>query len=193
MKYMAICVAAIGLSANAIPKEVEDHQLPAHSPWVAVQSDNFKFHIARIDVSLTISEIESPPPKDFSSLVNCATWFIHHWQHTKNLEGLRSLLEWWDAFQDSDPFEMTSHINRSATERSYSHLIDYGGFYFLVGTMRGEDGSKVRAIGTYRWDNLRDRFSAVLDTPEFSKVSGHKFRAALGTMDVEALSSKGTR
>lgn len=188
MKPLAILFAAIGSLSLAFGNDVAEGQLPSHSPWIEIESADFDFRIAKIDLNLKVSEIENPPPKDFSKLVSCATWFVHHMHHTADLEGLRSLLEWWDEFQSIDPFERISQKDRSAAERSYTHLVDYEGFYFLIGTMRNEDNSSVRVIGTYHWDNERNRFFSILDTPGFYVISGRKFRSALYEMDLDSLS-----
>lgn len=190
MKSLAITLVSIGLLASAIGRDAVDGKLPSHSTWRPAKFGDFEFRIAEIDVDFSVRDIESPPPIDSSDLVSCANWFVHHWQHTNSLEGLQSLLESEDEFQTASPFERLSQKDRIAMERSYSHIIDYRGFYFLLGTMRRKDGSSLQAIGVYRWDSKGGRFHAILNTPEFRKVSGLEFRSDLYKLNLETLTLK---
>lgn len=188
MKSLAVGLTAVALLSSGVAKEATDYNLPVHSTWAPATFGDFEFRIAEIDIGFSVRVIESPPPIDRGTLASCANWFIHHWYHTKNLEELRSLLESDDDFQTVNPFERLSRMDRAVMERSYSHIIDFRGFYFLIGTMGDTKNKKERVIGTYRWDDETGRFNAILDTPRFRGISGWEFRRALYKIDLETLS-----
>lgn len=184
MKSLAIIFAAFGSLSSGFGADTVDGGLPAHSLWVEVGFGDFKFQVSMVEVSLTSADIANPPPKDFSKLVNCATWYVHYGQHARNIEGLRSLLESSDRFHEGDHLERLIQNLRSGSGRSYTHLIRYEGFHFLLGTQRTKDGSSSRVIGVYRWDDEQNQFFPILETPAFTKVSGPEFRSALYEIDL---------
>lgn len=165
-------------------------ELPKHSAWVPAKVDDREFRVAKIEVDLSVHLVENPSPIELDDLESVSNWFVHHWDHTKSAQDLRSLLDPNDRFQVEDPFELLSNKQLVAFERSYRHMVEYNGFLFLIGLKRDKNAKSVQAIAVYFWDAKAKRFRAVLDTPAFREVSGKEFWSALYKVDLDTFFPK---
>jgi hypothetical protein len=109
--------------------------------------------------------------------------FLHDREHSKDTLKIREHLSPLDPFQS---FEVPDQSKACAGARSYSHLVEYDQFYFLIGEKVQKDGDKQRVIGTYVWNG--ERFFALYYTPHFHEVSGPALRKALFTFNLDTIS-----
>lgn len=174
--YLLIPILAISRT-NA--NEIED-RLPEGTAWKIghFEADGrvFEYRERQIDVVLEYDQLTAREATDCTTLLEIAGAFLHIWEISHDVQRLSRLCLSDDRIQDR--LEITAEImagNVLQEGRRYSRLVEYEGFYFLIGRQTPENNAAIKhAVGVYRWDY--GRWWAVFSPPDFEKVGGPLFR-----------------
>lgn len=174
--YLLIPVFAI---AQAKGHEIED-RLPEGTAWKIGRFETegrvFEYRERHIDVVLDCDQLTAREATDCTTLLEIAGAFLHIWEISHDANRLSRLCLTDDMMQDQ--LEFTAEImagNVLQQGRRYTRLVEYEGYYFLIGRQTPENKAAIEsAVGVYRW--AYGRWWAVFGTPEFEEVGGPLFR-----------------
>lgn len=179
MKHLApICI--IGLFPVIAQASEVAKRLPGETPWKDGQFESggrvFEYRERPIDVVLEYEQLRAREASDCPSLLEIAAAFLYVWEISHNSRALSRLCLTDDLIQDRLEFAaqiMSGNVLQEG--RRYSRLVEYEGYYFLIGRQTPGNGAAIkRAVGVYQWDY--GRWWAVFGTPDFEKVDGPLFR-----------------
>lgn len=155
-------------------------RLPGDTPWKTGRFESggrvFEYRERPIDVVLQHDQLTAREATDCTTLLEIAAAFLHIWEISHDAKRLSRLCLSDDMIQDR--LEFTAEImagNVLLEGRRYSRLVEYEGYYFLIGRHTPGDIATIKhAVGVYRWDY--GRWWAVFSPPDFEKVGGPLFR-----------------
>lgn len=180
MRKFLIPLLIIGLFPALTHASELAKRLPGDTPWKTGRFESggrvFEYRERPIDVVLEYDQLTAREATDCTTLLEIAGAFLHIWEISHDVQRLSRLCLSDDRIQDR--LEITAEImagNVLQEGRRYSRLVEYEGYYFLIGRQTPENNAAIKhAVGVYRWDY--GRWWAVFSPPDFEKVGGPLFR-----------------
>lgn len=179
MKTRVLAFVVVTCLGNGLASDPEN-RLPEGTDWIdgRFETDGrvFEYRERQIDVVLDYHKLTDRDPINCTTLLEIAVAFLHIWEISHDAKRLSRLCRTDDVIQNQ--LEFTAGImagNVQQEGRRYSRLVEYEGYYFLIGRQTPENNAAIKSVvGVYQW---RDgRWWTVFITPEFEEVGGPLFR-----------------